>query len=231
MTKLSVIVPAYNEANTILPLLRKVSGQDIPGVELEVIVVDDGSTDATPQLLTDNSDLYSEYVRLEKNGGKGAAAIAGLERATGEFVLFQDADLEYDPNDYASLMEPVQKYGADMVMGSRVTAPRLVRVIYFWHKVGNRLITLFFNVMHNTTFTDVYSCYLMFRRSLVDPKSLRSRGWEQQAEILSIAARRANVIYEVPISYHGRPYGEGKKIRAWHMIPVLWMIFAKRVFG
>lgn len=231
MTKLSVIVPAYNEAETILPLLRRVSAQKISGVDLEIIVVDDGSTDATPELLADNPDLYTAYVPMEQNGGKGAAVIAGLRRASGDYVLFQDADLEYDPDEYANLMEPVQKYGADIVMGSRVTAPRFVRVIYFWHRMGNRLITLFFNVMNNTTFSDVYSCYLLYRRSLVDPEQLRSTGWAQHAEILSIATRKAKIAYEVPVSYHGRPYGEGKKIRAWHMVSVLWMIFAKRVFG
>jgi len=231
MARLSVIVPAYNEAGTILKVLFRVSEQKIEGVELEVIVVDDGSTDDTPKLLASNPDLYTHSVRMEVNGGKGAAVIAGLKKATGDYVLFQDADLEYDPSDYAALLQPVQEFGADLVMGSRVTAPRHVRIIYFWHKVGNRLITLFFNILNNTTFTDVYSCYLLYRRSLVNPEKIKSRGWEQHAEILSIVSREAKVAYEVPISYHGRAYADGKKIRAYHLFPVLWMIFRSRVLG
>src|SRR5208283_3798758 len=118
-----------------------------------------------------------------------------------------------------------------IVMGSRIAAPPCTRVAYFWHKVGNRLITFMFNVMNNTTFTDVYTCYLVFRRSLVKPEELKTLGWEQQAEILSLAVRRGRVYYEVPISYYGRTYDEGKKIRAVHVLAVIKTIVGQRLFG
>jgi len=120
-------------------------------------------------------------------------------------------------------------FDADIVMGSRLVASPCTRVSYFWHKLGNRLITLVFNVLNNTTFTDVYSCYLLYRRELIDPKDLRADGWEQQAEILSRAVAGAKSMFEVPISYYGRTYAEGKKIKAHHAITVLWTIVVRRV--
>jgi glycosyltransferase involved in cell wall biosynthesis len=169
-------------------------------------------------------------IKQPRNGGKGAAVREGLRRATGDYVLFQDADLEYSPSEYATLLYPVQRFDAEVVMGSRFMAPRYARVAYFWHKLGNVMITLLFNVLFNTTFSDIYSCYLLYRRDLVDPEALRSDGWEQHAEILATAAQRAKVLYEVPISYHGRSYEEGKKIRAHHSIAVILMIIRKRFF-
>lgn len=231
MVRVSVIVPAFNEEATIIEILREVRAQSVDGVEFEIVVVDDGSKDRTVALLEANPTLYDRLIKQAKNGGKGAAVLAGLRAASGQYVLFQDADLEYSPSEYKALLFPVLEFGAELVMGSRFAAPRYTRVQYFWHKFGNRLITLMFNVLFNTTFTDIYSCYLMFRRDLVDPASLRSMGWAQQAEILSRAARRAKVIYEVPISYHGRSYEEGKKIRARHTIGVVLMILRCRLFG
>ena len=139
--------------------------------------------------------------------------------------------MEYDPADYEKLFLPVSRFEAGLVMGSRMVAPEYTRVSYFWNKVGNRVITLIFNVLNNTTFTDIYSCYLMYRRDLVDPDGLVSEGWEQQAEILSIAARNAKNMYEVPISYHGRTHEEGKKIRAHHAVAVILMIIKMRFLG
>jgi len=213
--KITVLMPAYNEAATIVGMLERVRAQALDGVVFEVLVVDDGSTDDTPALLAARPELYDHLLRLPVNGGKGAAVRAGLDAASGDFVLFQDADLEYDPTDYASLLRPVLRHGADLVMGSRLIAPEYTRVHYFWHKVGNRCITLLFNVLNNTTFTDIYSCYLLLRRSLVDPARLAADGWGQQAEILSLAMARARVIYEVPISYHGRtrPESRGRQDR------------------
>jgi glycosyltransferase involved in cell wall biosynthesis len=226
---IDVLVPAYNEEATILDLLRSVRRQKVDGFRFNIIVVDDGSKDSTPQLLNDNPDLYDEMIRRE-NGGKGAAVITGLQAAKGEYILFQDADLEYDPDEYADLVMPIAAHDADIVMGSRMLAPKITRVHYFWHKIGNNVITLAFNILNNTTFTDTYSCYLMYRRSLVTPHELETRGWEQHAEILSLASRRAKRIYEVPISYHGRSYEDGKKIRWHHALPVLWTILKMRLF-
>lgn len=230
MISVSIIIPAFNEEATIIEILETVKAQKIKGVKFEVIVVDDGSRDRTVEILDDRPELYSRLIKQPQNGGKGAAVKAGLLNATGDYILFQDADLEYDPADYHKLFLPIIRFQADIVMGSRMVAPEFTRVSYFWNKVGNRLITLSFNLLNNTTFTDIYSCYLMYRRDLIDPQDLRSEGWEQQAEILSLGVAKATNIYEVPISYHGRTHGEGKKIRAHHAIAVFWMIFKMRVF-
>ena len=231
MKTLSVIIPAYNEGATIGQLLERVRVQSLVDFRLEVIVVDDGSTDDTSQVLQDNPVLYDRLITLPTNQGKGGAVIAGLRVASGDFVLFQDADLEYDPAEYKDLLLPVAKFDSDVVIGSRFMGPRYSRIHYFWHKLGNHLITGLFNILNNTTFSDVYSCYLLYRRNLVDPESLKSHGWEQQAEILSQAVKQAKVMYEVPISYHGRSYDEGKKIKAYHVIAVILMIIRKRFVG
>jgi glycosyltransferase involved in cell wall biosynthesis len=229
MLRVSVIIPAYNEEATILQMLREVRAQSVDDVEFEVIVIDDGSRDRTVALLEQHPDLYDKLIKQPKNGGKGAAVLAGLRTATGKFILFQDADLEYSPGEYGALLFPVMKFGAEIVIGSRFIAPKYTRVQYYSHKVGNRLITFMFNILFNATFTDIYSCYLLYNKELVPPAELVSVGWEQHAEILCRAVRRAKVMYEVPISYHGRSYEEGKKIRAYHMISVVSMIVRRRI--
>jgi len=230
MINLTVIVPAYNEEATILELLDRVARQKIKGVQFEVIVIDDGSTDGTAEKLEQNAALYTKLIKKPANGGKGTAVKAGLKEATGDYVLFQDADLEYDPSEYGKLLKPVLDYNADIVMGSRLVASPCTRVSYFWHRFGNRLITFIFNILNNTTFTDVYTCYLLYRRDLFDAEKLSADGWEQQAEILSRAVARAKSMYEVPISYFGRTYAEGKKIKAYHAVAVIWTIILRRFF-
>jgi glycosyltransferase involved in cell wall biosynthesis len=225
----TILIPAYNEARTIEALLERVKAQRLPGVTLEVVIVDDGSTDDTIERLEARPELYTKLIKRTKNGGKGAAVIDGLRAATGDYVLFQDADLEYDPGDYEKLFRPVLTHDADVVLGSRLVASPVTRVHYFWHRAGNRAITLLFNVLNNTTFTDIYTCYVLFRRSLVDPEALGSAGWEQQAEILTRLVRRAQAIFEVPISYYGRTYAEGKKIRAIHALAVARTIVRERL--
>lgn len=231
MTKVTILVPAYNEEKTIIQVLQRVNEQAVPGISFEIVVVDDGSKDATVKLLEQNPKLYTRLIKLPRNGGKGAAVKAGLAAATGEYILFQDADLEYDPADYARLLMPVMRFSADVIIGSRIAAPPCTRVAYFWHKFGNRFITLLFNVINNTTFTDIYTCYLIFRRSLVRPEDLKTVGWEQQAEILTLAVKRSKVYYEVPICYYGRTYEEGKKIRAHHMVAVIATIILRGLFA
>ena len=225
----SIIIPVFNEEQTILDLLKRVRAQVVPDVAFEVIVVDDASQDESLNLLLSNSELYDQIVTLKANGGKGAAVLAGLHASHGTFILFQDADLEYDPSEYSKLLMPVLKLKADIVIGSRLMAPQVTRVVYFWHLIGNRLLSLIFNILHNTTFSDIYSCFLLYRKTLVDPNNIHTRGWDQQAEILSRAVARAQVIYEVPISYHGRTYAEGKKIRWHHGLSVMWRILITRV--
>ncbi|MEL0019701.1 MAG: glycosyltransferase family 2 protein, partial [Rickettsiales bacterium] len=184
--------------------------------------------DATRAILDGNPELYSKCINRPSNGGKGAAVRDGLLAATGDYILFQDADLEYDPSDYGRLLKPILEQQADVVVGSRNLAPDFVRVHYFWHLLGNKTITLLFNFLNNLTFTDIYSCYLLYRRNLVEPAKLKDDGWAQHAEILGTVARRAKVIYEVPVNYAGRTYDEGKKIRYWHVISVIWMILRTR---
>ncbi|MDA0261213.1 MAG: glycosyltransferase family 2 protein [Proteobacteria bacterium] len=227
MPRLSVIVPAYNEEATILETLARVKAQEIADIDIEVIVIDDGSTDATITKLEANPELYSRLVRMPKNGGKGAAVKAGLSEASGDYVLFQDADLEYDPDDYHKLVVPILRHDADLVIGSRMLAPTYTRVHYYWHKRANKMLSSLFNILHNTTFTDIYSCYLLYRRSLIDPAELRTVGWEQHAEILGLAVKRGKVYYEVPVTYSGRSYDEGKKIRAHHV----WAVIAEIIRG
>lgn len=228
--RVSVIIPAYNEQATILSLLAEVRAQVVEGVSFQVIVIDDGSKDQTLALLRANPNLYDILIDQPRNQGKGAAVLAGLKVATGDYILFQDADLEYSPSHYGDLVYPILKFGADIVMGSRFMARRYTRVQFFWHKVGNETVTLVFNMLFNTTFTDIYTCYLLYRRDLVKPEELVSRGWEQHAEILCRATRRAKVIYEVPINYQGRSYEEGKKIRVYDAFGVLLMIIRRRFF-
>jgi glycosyltransferase involved in cell wall biosynthesis len=229
MMILSILIPAFNEQATIRQVLKSVAEQRVAGVTLQVIVIDDGSTDGTSAAVRECGGMFDELIALERNGGKGAAVIAGLRAATGDYVLVQDADLEYNPAEYAMLLKPVLDFGAELVIGSRFLAPPWTRVNYFWHMVGNRVITLLFNLLNNTTFTDIYSGYIVFRRALVSPDELRRTGWDQQSEILSRVCARARYIYEVPISYHGRAYDEGKKIRAVHAIPVIWTIVRERL--
>ena len=230
MIRLSIIIPAFNEEKTIIELLKKVNDVIIDGVEKEIIVIDDFSSDNTLSLLERHNFLYQKLIKLDKNSGKGSAVKKGLFSATGDYILFQDADLEYDPKDYQKLLEPVLRFNADLVIGSRLSASQLTRVYYFWHKFGNKFITFIFNILNNTTFTDIYSCYLLFKSNLLNPKNLVTCGWEQQAEILSQIVAKGESFYEVPINYYGRTYKEGKKIRSHHAIAVLLTIFTKKFF-
>jgi glycosyltransferase involved in cell wall biosynthesis len=227
----SIIVPAYNEERTIVQILQDVRTQVISDVHFEVIVVDDGSRDQTIRLLEANPQLYDKLIKQPKNGGKGMAVLAGLRAANGQYILFQDADLEYSPSHYASLIYPVQNFGAQIVIGSRFRGTQYSRVQFFWHRLGNGALTFLFNILFNTTFTDIYTGYLMYKRDLLDPDELVSMGWEQQAEILCRIVPRARVIYEVPVNYQGRDYAEGKKITALAGIPAVLMILRRRLFG
>ena len=233
MISISIILPAYNEEETIIPLLKFVQEETnkIKTASFEIIVIDDCSQDSTNKLLTENETLYNHLVSLEKNQGKGGAVLRGLEKAKGDYILFQDADLEYSPKEYKSLIVPIVDFDVDVVMGSRFVAPPYTRVHYFWHKVGNKSLTLLFNILNNTTFTDIYSCYLIYRRNLVPLKKIKAKGWEQHGEILSRAVKNGKVFYEVPISYSGRSYDEGKKIRAFHIFKIVYTLIITRFFS
>lgn len=228
--KVAVIMPAFNEEKTIITILEKVALEKQSGLIDEVIVINDGSTDDTLALLNEREDLYDQMISSETNHGKGHAVKLGLEATKCRYVLFQDADMEYDPSDYADLVQAVHEYDADIVIGSRLSGGKLVRVNYFWNRIGNRAITFLFNFVNNKTFTDIYSCYLLIDTSLLKIESLKAHSWNQQAEILGMAIKKSKRAFEVPVKYYGRTYDEGKKIRPTDIFPVFMTIIRQRFF-
>ena len=206
---LSVVVPCYNEANTIKELLEKVL--ESPWV-VEVVVVDDGSTDTTLEVARSVADPRLRTVAQERNQGKGAAVRRGFEEVTGEYVIVQDADLEYDPKEYGQLLEPLLLDRADVVFGSRFITGLPHRVLYFWHSVGNRVLTTASNAFTNLNLTDMETCYKAFRREVIESIDLQEDRFGFEPEITAKVARGHWRVYEVGISYSGRTYEEGKKI-------------------
>jgi glycosyltransferase involved in cell wall biosynthesis len=208
---LSIVVPAYNEARTVEEVLRRVADQELGG-PYEVIVVDDGSTDGTADLAEALGLAEVRVVRLAPNRGKGAAVRAGIAQTTGEIVVIQDADLEYDPADLPRLLEPLRRDVADAVYGTRLRGGEPQRAHLFWHYAGNRFLSLLTNVLFNTTISDMEVGYKAFRGDLIRSLDLRSDDFAFEAEVTAKILRRGVRLYEVPISYYGRTYAEGKKI-------------------
>jgi glycosyltransferase involved in cell wall biosynthesis len=211
MVKLSVVIPVYNERGTIEEILNSV--QSVP-VDKEIIVVDDGSTDGTRELLVNRRTPDPDMLRVllqPRNAGKGAALRRGFQAARGEIILVQDADLEYDPGDYVQLLAPIERGVADVVYGSRfLGGPH--RVLFFWHSVGNKLLTTLSNMLTNLNLTDVWTCYKVFRADVLHQIVLHEDRFGFEAEVTAKVAQGGWRIYEVPISYNGRTYAEGKKI-------------------
>jgi glycosyltransferase involved in cell wall biosynthesis len=225
--KVSIVVPAFNERERVEELLRRVAAAPLPGgLEREILVVDDGSTDGTRELLRSIAARGEWPLRpfeQSENRGKGAALRRGFAEADGDVVLIQDADLEYDPREYPGLLAPILAGEADAVFGSRfLGGPH--RVLFFWHTVGNRFLTMASNMFSNLNLTDMETCYKVFRRSLLDGMPLRSNRFGIEPELTAKLARRKARIYEVPIAYHGRTYAEGKKIGWKDGFAALWAI-------
>ncbi len=206
--KLSVVVPVYNEETTIETILARVL--EAPDL-MEVVVVDDASTDSTVEALRRVSDSRVRVIRHPRNRGKGAALRTGFQEVRGEVVVVQDADLEYDPSDYPRLLNPIRTGRADVVYGSRFTG-ETHRVLYFWHYVGNRFLTTLSNMFTNLNLTDMETCYKAFRAEVLRDLDLKSERFGIEPEITAKIARRGCRVYETSISYHGRNYAEGKKI-------------------
>ncbi|MCW8874064.1 MAG: glycosyltransferase family 2 protein [Xanthomonadales bacterium] len=221
--KLSVVIPCYNEIGTLREVLNSVI--DAPGPEKEIIVVDDGSTDGTRQLLEQDVDgKLARVIYLEHNQGKGAALRAGFAVATGEIIIVQDADLEYDPRDYPALIEPIIDDRADVVYGSRFMGQRPHRVLYFWHRMGNGLLTLLSNMLTNLNLTDIETGYKAFRREVIQSIHIEENRFGFEPEITAKVARGRYRIYEVGIGYFGRTYMEGKKIGWKDGLWAVWCI-------
>ncbi len=209
--KLSVIIPCYNEVNTICQVVRAVKDSPVP--DKEIIIVDDCSKDGTRELLQNH--LASEVdlvIYHNKNQGKGAALRTGIAHATGDIVIIQDADLEYDPQEYPLMIEPIIKDKADVVFGSRFQGGRPHRVVYYWHRVGNGFLTTLSNMFTNINLTDMETCYKAFRREIIQSIPIEENRFGFEPEITAKVAKTGCRIYEVGISYYGRTYQEGKKI-------------------
>lgn len=227
LNKLSVVVPVYNERNTITEIIRRVRTVELPdGIEREIIVVDDGSTDGTRDVLRQLGDSTVRVLFQERNQGKGAALRTGFSHATGDYVLVQDADLEYDPNDWPRLLGPVLAGKARVVYGSRFTGERRNMLLLHW--IGNRFLSLVTNVLYNTTLSDMETCYKLVDRALIESLALQSNRFDIEPEITAKILKRGVRIYEVPISYTGREFSEGKKIEWTDGFGALWTLLKYR---
>jgi glycosyltransferase involved in cell wall biosynthesis len=216
--KLSIVIPAYNEASTIHLILNLIKTVVLPGnMEKEVIIVNDYSTDATEEAIlaykAGNPELDIAYFKHEVNKGKGAALHTGIAKATGDYIIIQDADLEYNPHEYHLLLEPVLDGRADVVYGSRFNGGKAHRVLFFWHTIGNRFLTFISNMFANVNLTDMETCYKLFRADIIKSINLKEKRFGFEPEVTAKIARVKGIrIYEVSISYNGRTYEEGKKI-------------------
>lgn len=237
---LSVVIPAYNEENTVHLILNQVLGLQLDDIKIEVVVVNDCSTDGTKpaieKYISEHEHGSIHLFNQDKNQGKGAAIRRGIEEASGDFLVIQDADLEYDPREYKDLLKPILSNQADVVYGSRFMGSNPHRILFFWHSLGNKLLTFTSNMFNNLNLTDMETCYKMFRSEIIKKIYLRENRFGFEPEVTAKISRVPGIrIYEVGISYYGRTYSEGKKInwkdgfRAIYCI-IKYSVFRKRVF-
>jgi glycosyltransferase involved in cell wall biosynthesis len=226
--RVSFIVPAYNEAATIAEVLERVEALDL---DKQVIVVDDGSTDETPRLLEPWAGRNGTVVLRQENRGKGAAIRAAIPHLDGEITVIQDADLEYDPAEVPELIEPIERGAADVVYGSRLSGGRPQRAYLFWHLLGNRFLSLLTNVLYNTTLSDMETGYKAFRTDVLRSLDLNEDDFAIEPEITAKVCKRHLRIYELPISYYGRTYAEGKKITWRDGLKAIVVLFRVRLRG
>jgi glycosyltransferase involved in cell wall biosynthesis len=235
--KLSIIIPAYNEAPTIHLILDKVKNvQLLNNIEKEIIIVNDCSTDNTEESIKDyidkNASVDIQYYKHEINQGKGAALHTGIKKATGEYLIIQDADLEYDPTEYNILLKPVIDGFADVVYGSRFMGGKPHRILFFWHSIGNKFLTFLSNMLTNLNLTDMETCYKLFRTDLIKSLNFKEKRFGFEPEVTARISRVPNIrIYEVGISYYGRTYFEGKKIGAKDGFRAIYCILRYNLFS
>lgn len=237
INKLSIIIPAYNEARTINKILDKVKSVTlINNIEKEIIIVNDCSTDETENVLlkyiSENKDTNFQYYKHEVNKGKGAALHTGIEKATGQYLVIQDADLEYDPEEYNILLKPVIKGFADVVYGSRFVGGRPHRILFFFHSIGNKFLTFLSNFLTNLNLTDMETCYKLFNAKMIQSLDLKEKRFGFEPEVTAKISRIPNIrIYEVGISYYGRTYAEGKKINWKDGFRAIYCILKYNIFS
>jgi glycosyltransferase involved in cell wall biosynthesis len=219
--KISIIVPVYNEEDSITEIINRILA--VP-LEKEIIIVDDGSSDRTKEFLSKINDNDIQVIFHEKNLGKGAALNTGLQYAKGDIIITQDADLEYDPNEYSELIKPILIGNAEVVYGSRLTGGKPQRVHMFWHKAGNTFLTLVTNILFNTTLSDMETGYKVFKREVFNNIKIKSKGFAVEPEITAKVFKNKYKVYEVPISYYGRTYAEGKKVTWKHGFEALFTL-------
>jgi len=229
--KLSIVIPVYNEKNFIREIVERVRKVSLQDVEKEIIIVDDFSTDGTRDILQrDLEPLVSKVIYREKNQGKGAALRAGFQQVTGDIVIIQDSDLEYNPAEYPKLIQPILDNQADVVYGSRFIGSEPHRVLYFWHYVGNKFLTLLSNMFTNLNLTDMETCYKVFRTEVLDSVIIEQNRFGFEPEITAKVSKGNWRIYEVGIAYFGRNYSEGKKINWKDGLQAIWCILRYNLF-
>jgi len=235
--KLSIVIPAYNEANTIHEILNKIKTINlVNNIEKEIIIVNDCSKDNTEEAIlkykSENQDLNIQYYKHEKNQGKGAALHTGIQKATGDCTIIQDADLEYDPREYDLLLQPILEGFADVVYGSRFLGGKPHRILFFWHTIGNKMLTFWSNVFTNLNLTDMETCYKLFKSETIKSLKLKEKRFGFEPEVTAKISRIKNLrIYEVGISYYGRTYLEGKKISMKDAFRAMYCILKYNIFS